>query len=107
MTGWIGSTQKYLPGSTDHERPRHSRLHLVFRSVLRMGSYARWSVMTTLHRRRQWRDKRKPPTPEELARADWLIGLHCILCAFFLALLLMVVFVGQPSINAFFSFFGA
>jgi hypothetical protein len=71
-----------------------------------MGRYAGWIVMVTLHRRRQWRDKRRPPTPEELARADWLIGVHCALCAFFIALLLIAVFFGQPSINALFSLFG-
>jgi hypothetical protein len=55
-------------------------------------------MMVTQHRRRQWRDKRKPPSDFV---SDLKIGLHVALTMFFLGMLLIVVFIGQPAVNAF------
>lgn len=55
--------------------------------------------MPTLHRRRQWRDRRAQPTLADLMKADAMIGVHCALTAFFLFLLLMVAFFCDRFLN--------
>ena len=56
-------------------------------------------MMATLHRRRQWRDRRRHAESDLVA--DLKIGLRLALAMFFLGLLLLVVFLGQPFINVF------
>lgn len=60
--------------------------------------------MTTMFRRRQWRDKRThhPATLADLMRADTMIGVHCALAGFFMALIILVALFGQSFVNLFF-----
>lgn len=58
--------------------------------------------MTTLHKRRQWRAKRKQPTLADLAAAEWMIGVHCALAAFFTALIILVALFGSEFVNILF-----
>ncbi|WP_233854044.1 hypothetical protein [Paraburkholderia sp. HD33-4] len=65
--------------------------------------YARVLIMSTFHRRRQWRDKqvRQPVTFEQLMKADLYIGLHIAITGFFLAVLLMLLVFGERFVNLF------
>lgn len=58
-------------------------------------------MMATFHRRRQWRDKRRPATLEELDRVNLYIGAHMVITGFFTAFLLLVVIFGDRFINLF------
>lgn len=59
-------------------------------------------MMTTMHRRRQYRDRRAQPTLADLMKADMFIGVHIALTGFFFALLLLVVIFGDRFIGLFF-----
>lgn len=56
-------------------------------------------MITTMHRRRQYRDRRAKPDSD--IASVFKIGLHTALAMFFLAVLLMVLFLGQPFVNLF------
>lgn len=55
--------------------------------------------MVTQYRRRQWRDRRDRANSDFIA--DLKTGAHLALALFFLGLLLLVLFLGQPFINVF------
>lgn len=57
--------------------------------------------MTTMHRRRQWRDRKAQPTLADLMKADAMIGVHCALAGIGLFLILMVVFFGDHFLAVF------
>jgi hypothetical protein len=60
--------------------------------------------MVTLHRRRQWRDKRarREVSLADLMEVDFYIGVHIAITGFFFALLVMVVMFGDRFLNLFF-----
>ncbi|CAE6713490.1 hypothetical protein R75461_01171 [Paraburkholderia nemoris] len=58
--------------------------------------------MVTLHRRRQWRDKRARPTLDDLMHADAMIGIHCALAGIFTVLIILVALLGQDFVNLLF-----
>lgn len=61
------------------------------------------AVMSTMHRRRQWRDKRHhPATLAELMKANAMIGIHCALAGIFTVLIILVALLGQDFVNLFF-----
>jgi hypothetical protein len=59
------------------------------------------SVMTTLYRRRQYRDRRDQPTLADLVDADVIIGAQCFVAGFFFFALLMFVFFGERFLAIF------
>lgn len=58
--------------------------------------------MVTQYRRRQYRDRRAKPDSD--IASVFKIGLHTALAMFFLAVLLMVLVLGQPFVDATFGF---
>ena len=62
------------------------------------------AMMTTMHKRRRWRDRHRHAESDLVA--DLKTGLHLGLAMTFLALLLLVLFMGQGFVDAAFSFFG-
>lgn len=59
--------------------------------------------MTTMHRRRQWRDKQSAPmTLDELRMSNQYIGVLCGLAGIGTALVLLVLIFGQPLVDALF-----
>jgi hypothetical protein len=61
--------------------------------------------MTTMHRRRQWRDKRHQPTSlEDLHMSNQYIGVLCALAGIGTALVIPLLFLGQPFVNLIFGF---
>lgn len=59
--------------------------------------------MTTNYRRRQYRDRRAKPDSD--IASVFKIGLHTALAMFFLAVLLMTIFMGQSFVDATFGIF--
>lgn len=58
--------------------------------------------MTTMHRRRQYRDKRRPVTMEELHMSNQYVAVLCVLAGIGTALVLLLLIFGQPFANLFF-----
>jgi hypothetical protein len=58
-------------------------------------------MMTTLYRRRQYRDRREQPTLSDLVDADVIIGAQCFVAGFFFFALLMLVFFGERFLAIF------
>jgi hypothetical protein len=60
-------------------------------------------MMTTMHRRRQWRDKRQhPATMEDLYMSHQAMGVLCALASIGTALVILLLFIGQPFVDALF-----
>ncbi|TCK87325.1 hypothetical protein B0G74_7864 [Paraburkholderia sp. BL9I2N2] len=57
--------------------------------------------MTTMHRRRQWRDRR-PVTMEELHMSNQYVAVLCVLAGIGTALVLLLLIFGQSFANLFF-----
>lgn len=59
--------------------------------------------MTTFHRRRQWRDKRQhPATMEDLYMSYQAMGVLCALAGIGTALVILLLLLGQPFLDALF-----
>ena len=52
--------------------------------------------MTTLYRRRQYRDKRRPATMEELHMSNQYVAVLCVLAGIGTAMVLLLLLLGQP-----------
>jgi hypothetical protein len=55
--------------------------------------------MSTMHRRRQWRDRRAAPTLADLMKADAMIRVYGALFGFFASLLILVALFGDRFLN--------
>jgi hypothetical protein len=79
----------------------YSNLAVRRRDVLLVRAW--WdAMMTTMNRRRQHRDRRAKPDSD--IASVFKIGLHTALAMFFLAVLLCMLVLGQPFIDATFGF---
>lgn len=58
-------------------------------------------MMTTMYRRRQWRDRLADPTLADLMKADAMIRVYGALFGFFSALLILVALFGDRFLNLF------
>lgn len=59
--------------------------------------------MVTQYRRRQWRDRRPAPmTLDELRMSNQYIGVLCALAGIGTALVILLLFLGQPFVDALF-----
>lgn len=58
--------------------------------------------MTTMHRRRQYHDKRRPATMEELHMSNQYVAVLCVLAGIGTALIILLLAFGQPFANLFF-----
>jgi hypothetical protein len=57
--------------------------------------------MPTMHRRRQWRDRRTTPmTLEELQASNRAIGILCAMAGIGLVFVVLAWLLGQPFFNA-------
>ncbi|KAE8757351.1 hypothetical protein FSO04_24335 [Paraburkholderia madseniana] len=57
-------------------------------------------MMTTMFRRRQWRDKRHhPATMEDLYMSHQAMGVLCALAGTGTALVILLLFLGQPFVD--------
>ena len=58
--------------------------------------------MPTMHRRRQWRDRRAQPKLADLAKADSMIRVYGALTALGVALLVLIALFGDKLLNTLF-----
>jgi len=60
-------------------------------------------MMTTMFRRRQWRDKlERPATMEELHMSNQYVAVLCVLAGIGTALIILLLLLGQPFFDAIF-----